>query len=280
MKPRQVVQLLFIASFAVTATVTTGCGSVSAACETLGVCDPPPPPPLVVHVLADPSEGTTVSVTDVSTTLDAALAVIFRRPGSSLHVWVMGNEPAATKEVSPPVVSDIQTSSAPDRVRRQRIDDTVRRLKTQLMDAYAPFFSGKRPRKSPLAESITKIALSDDFREGQRILIVATDGRQVSFVDMECRPPDFTSFSKALHDNDVLQPKVLAGFSIVMTRFELVEVAGNRCPATVSSNRKIEALWRESLAQAGASQALFLAGNPTASVLDSLVSAKQEAASR
>jgi len=122
-----------------------------------------------------------------------------------------------------------------------------------LLAAAAPLLS-KKQRRSPIAESITRIALTGTPTPLPRLLTVITDGLEVSaFADFECGVlPTSKRFIRDLQRNNVLRAGSLKGMAVDFCDVDIAPIDGNRCAVTLRRAGDITNLWSAAIRAAGA----------------------------
>lgn len=249
------------------ALAAAGCDALTnhsrGACVALGACDVPVPCPEAVDILIDRSTGAPDIATRRTQSIRVAAQFIAERPGSLLRVWVLGDDLAHTE-----IVREVSSPTLPKtrRARVQHLDRFVRETVAEFDAALTRASATSPPRRSPIAEGITKITALADGRGLPRRLIVVTDGREVSSVaDFECtrRLPSTSHFRVALARGHLLQAGALQN-----VRVEFAHVAGapivgrRRCEVNAERELHMRALWLDALHAAGARHVRIESGPP------------------
>jgi hypothetical protein len=231
--------------------VLGACGDNSNVAEWLGASDPAPLRPVAIDVLCDPSRGSTCTEATLGEMLAAPLAAAASRPGSIVRVWVQG------ADVEHTVLVSTLTSGKSRRSGRRAVRDYEERWITtgreEVMRGMRPHF-GTHARRSPIAEAVTRVALSAAPRGAERWIVVISDGLEVSaFGEFECgRLPSPTNFVRALQREHVLAAGSLAAIHVRMCHLDLSPVDGGRCPMTLSRAAQVRAIWQSAMKAAGA----------------------------
>lgn len=242
-----------------------GCGksgpghALDDTCVSLGLCEAQTVPPVFVDVLIDASEGSSGNRQTLARTLDAVLRFTADRPGSRQRLWVLGKDVGSTSMVVEQVTPKAPKGS--DRAKKSASERFVGATRDLFIASASQVLDSSPIKRSPLAEAITKIALSDDSGI-PRSLVIITDAREVSEVGtLECaKLPTADAFLKALQKNRVMGSGTLAGIDIYFTFVEFKPVASRSCPITLERDQVVRQLWSAALAAAGAPTVHFSAG--------------------
>lgn len=229
----------------------TNCRNASTFGEALGVIDKPTPPRVAIDILCDPSAGSTCTVATLRRTVAHSLDVAVERPGSTVSVWMQGRD-VATTSMAAEVTSPLRKRLG--RRAKQRAAETWTASAAQTLLAASKPHLGKRYRRSPIAESITRVALAGRPVSMRRVLVIITDTLEVSkFGDWECgRLPKTERLLLNLHRAEVLPERSLTGMSVQFCHVELSPIDANRCPVSLQRAAAIETLWRTAIKAAGA----------------------------
>jgi hypothetical protein len=240
------------------------CNAVSPAadtCEALGVCAERAQPAETIDVLCDRSVGSTCTTEAIQRTVDAALEHATKRPGSRVRVWLMADAAALTAPIVERAIA--RAPSGSERSRRSHVARELAAAREVLLAAGRQALEGKQPRKSPIAESIAKIALADAGGLPRR-LVVITDAREMSpIADFECRRlPSPAAFLATLRGNGLLTANQLDGFDVEFAFVESAPLLHRGCPVTVAREAQIRDLWLAAIRGAGAASARISSGPP------------------
>lgn len=162
----------------------------------------------------------------------------------------------------------LATASVPYPTRRKnmqraawtRFTTTTRSL---FLNAYAALSDTRHRHKSPIAESLTRVAWADGASE--RYCLVLTDAREYSDIggDLECGAlPAATVFTRQLQRHHVLAPQSLRGMSVAFCFVTVGTIDGRRCDSTLERAHKVRELWITALRAAGASRVLYSTAVP------------------
>jgi len=236
--------------------------------ETIGLVTTPDPPAVSVDLLCDRPACNRVTLPQ---TLDPVLGELARRPGSSLREWLQGEDVTATTLVAE-CVSPAK-DEASDTVRAAGTARFLHDARTALQQAVQPAMNAPLNTVSPIAESITKIALTPSTSASdRRVLIILSDARHVvikKHQDWECGTlPEPETFIKGLHAEAILPPASLRGIDVLIAGAAVGPVDGGRCTFTLERASRIERLWIATLRAAGARSIAYLPGAPTRADLD------------
>ena len=237
---------------------------LSQACEALGLCDPPSSPAELVDLLLDVSPGSPASEQTTLDTLRVLLPWVAHRPSSVVGEWVLGESLATTQLVA----SVTSTASARLSASAVKAHEAVfvHEATSTLISAALPSF-GRPMHRSPIAEGLSRLALTTAPSGSQRWIVVITDAREVSTLggrartDFECGPlPSPAEFLRLLHDAGLLLPGSLAGARITFCYVRPDAVAGDRCPVSLRRFSQIIVLWRAALESSGATVEVLSSG--------------------
>jgi len=186
--------------------------------RSVGLADPAPRPTITLDLVCDPSKDGTCTAGALDASLAAALPVIAERPGSELRLWIIGPDLAATRVVA--TVKGTVASSGNAATIKTVSARFVDGARSSCMTAAQPALAEPLKGGSPIAESLTAIAMAN-VQTDLRAILVISDGREVSAIggDFECDDPlpDPPSFAKALQRERVLPPGSLAGTRVFFT---------------------------------------------------------------
>jgi hypothetical protein len=225
----------------------------------LGVEDAPQPPAQEIDILCDASAGSTCTPETLRNTLEAALPSVAARHSSTVRLWMLGREVADTVQAASVTMDAKVRSGKAERASRDRF---VKDGLNMLDAAAAPYFS-QHANRSPIAESISKLALYHTLAGAERIIVVISDAKEFSGLgDLECKVPEPAVFISRLDVNRVLVPGSLAGAKVVFGDVNLSHIDGDRCVSTLAAADQVQRIWETALKHAGASEVLFEAGEP------------------
>jgi hypothetical protein len=256
--------------FAITAApLMSGCDgtlaspSVTIACRTLSLCDEPAKPAELWDIVCDHSFGSSCTPQTAPRTLEPVLRRAAARPGSRVRFWVLEPTAAETTMVGEQTAHSANRGS--DRSRRAQADRFVGAATNYFLAAAGHAFDAPQIRRSPIAESLTRVALADTGGLPRRIVAI-TDGREVSDLgDFECWPlPTEAQFLALLRKRNILGPGTLARSSVDFAFLESTPVPGRSgCPARVERELRVRALWNAALRAAGAESVRIGSGPPS-----------------
>ena len=220
--------------------------------RSVGLTDPAVPQTITLDLPCDPSKDGTCTSDSLDATLAAVLPVIAERPGSELRLWIIGPDLASTRVVAT-VKGTVPYSgnAAAMKAVRARFVEAAR---SSCMTAAQPALAEPVKGGSPIAESITAIALASVHTD-LRAIVVISDAREVSAIggDFECDNPlpSATSFVKALHRERVLPPGSLAGTRVFFTFMTITEIRRKGCAVTLDRLATMRELWTAAIEAAG-----------------------------
>jgi hypothetical protein len=177
----------------------------------------------------------------------------FARPGSHFEIHLLAAHGAAS-----PVLGRLEVPPRIDRSTRALQAEQTRFLaivRTQVCGPALVALRGARPRRTPLAETLTRITLSPTGRLRRRV-VVMSDLREYSDVlDAECRPrPTRAEWLAKLRRRRLLSPGSLAGAAVHFVRTTGGSVTGRDCAWDGSHDLALRDLWRAAVEAAGATE--------------------------
>lgn len=225
----------------------------STVAQALGIVDKPSPPQIVIDILCDPSAGSTCTSSTLRSTIGDGLNVAVTRPGSVVRLWMQGHTIETTAMIAG-VVSPA-TKRSGKRARQHSAEKWISASANTLLKAATPFLL-KRYRRSPIAESITRVALATPPASMRRVIVVVGDGLEVSaFGDFECgRLPSVKRFLRDLHRAQVLPERSLSGIDVEFCEVQISPIDRKRCALTLRRVAGVEELWRNAMTSAGAAK--------------------------
>lgn len=227
----------------------------------LRLIDAPPLPLALVDVLCDPSSGSTCTEAALSATLDDALAyAATAREGSQVRLWLQGER---GEQLSLVRVGEVRRFVGRyESERRKDIRAWIASERRRFLEAARPH-AAARPRRSPVAESITLVALASGLPAGRRDLVVVGDLREMSeLAEMECGDASAETFRRSLDAARVLSRGSLRGIRVHLAFVQGGPVDGGRCESTVARELAIRETWRVTLLDAGAANVDIRYGAP------------------
>jgi hypothetical protein len=217
--------------------------------ERWGLRNEVPLPPRATDVLCDSGRGSTCDVATLTKVLDVELTRMAARPGSVLRVWPMGERVSET--VAAVTVLSPTITKRGRLARSQAIEDFVSEAKAKVLHAVVPYMTAMRNRhRSPIAESITRIAWAAPPVPMERRILVISDGREIGVVDGECGDVSPQQFLVALDQHHALPWGSLRGIDVEFEFVSLGDVDHGRCPATLERASTTRELWRVAMRRA------------------------------
>ena len=228
------------------------------ACEWSSICGSRSLGPETIDLIDDPSVGSSGTTDHFGEVLDQLLRRTAARPGSRLRVWVLARSAESVvnigERVSPKSTARSERSRAKERER------WIKENKESLLAAAQTSLS-ITIRRSPIAETLARVALANSTT-GPRTIIFVSDGREMSdYGSFECRRlPSPSEFAATLRRANVLPPGRLQGVRVVFAFMRLAPVG--RCSTTIDRETRIREIWTSALKTAGASSVAIFTGLP------------------
>jgi hypothetical protein len=196
------------------------------------------------------------------------------RPHSTLELYVMAATIEETVHVGGVVVPEPPTG----RLRAAEV------AKLQFVEAQQAILSraGKDalerspPMRSPLVESLGRLALLHE-PDSSTLLIIISDGLQHSALgSWECMPvlPDTAQFVQSVMEQEVLPAHSLQGAYVIFSYMTLTTIDEGRCALELQRALQVRRLWLAVLHAAGAGSVVFLSGPPHLDRLELLIGAR------
>ena len=212
--------------------------------------DSDPLPQETIDVLCDASDGSTCTEASLKKTLEVVLGRAKERPGSRVRLWNLSSSVAFCEmlyeaESPPESTEQLENDASPS----WSSSELVGFLKVAEKIWLAP-----HPRRSPLAEAISKIALTEGY-DKPRSLIVVTDGREYRLGDFECRIPSKKYWAALLKNHSALLPGSLKNFQVAFTFMSLPPIK-RRCATSLTREAGVRERWTEAFAVGGADFAI------------------------
>lgn len=236
-----------------------GCESVNAqdldeTLVALGLADEVPAAPLTIDVEIDATRGSSGAVrASVSSTLTVVFETVATRPGSHVRVWRL--DPVRAAEL----VSEVEAPSregggaVSEEARAAFVGDALAES-LALLDPLIEASSAAR--RSPIAESVGRMALADGY-DHERHIVLVSDGRERAAVNLECGsllPPE--RFASAMRARGLLTPGSLTGVHVHLAQLRMDPIRGRGCAATFERESAIRAAWTTALEGAGATASI------------------------
>lgn len=233
----------------------TGCDGVQAdslhaGLQSLGAEDPPVPSAQTYKVLCDPSEESPCEHGAATLLVERVTRAAFARPGSRIEVWVQGPTVAETRLVGSILVPTREERGA--RTERAAEERFLASVRTTLCRPLGAALTRPRPRRSPLAASLDKLALAGGHGLPVRMYVLS-DLREVAGLDFECRRlPSDPAFAAYLSESGLLQPGTFNESEVHFIVGDRGPVRRRGCPVTMWRERRLQTLWATALRHAGA----------------------------
>ncbi len=240
---------------------STGCKNTDASAlhrtlTSLGVEDAPVRPPRLFRLVCDRSETAPCEHGLMMQMISGAVHEAYQRPGSRIEVHLVGDVVAETRlvgSVTIPVRED-----RGERAARAAEERFVQSIRPVLCAPLGAALASPRPRRSPIAESLDKVALGPT--QGMPVEVIAvTDLHEVSDLgDFECgRLPSAQDFAARLQRRGVLGPGTYANTRVHLVVGDRGPIPRRDCPVTMGRERTVMQLWRDALHAAGAREITF-----------------------
>ncbi len=238
----------------------SGASTFESLCASAGICDEAPAPPEVIDVVCDASLGSSCDRESVRAVIDAVARFAGTRSGTRIRLWTMGPTVAETHVAAELIAPAL---AARTRTRRAQLDRFASHAQTVLSLALEPTLTRAAVHRSPLAESLTKVALADGYGLPRRIVLVSHAREFSSVRDFACgKLPTESEFARVLHRRGLLEPGSLARVQIVFAFVTSSPVGALRCAVHMDREVRVRELWRAALTRAGASEVRFDSGAP------------------
>jgi hypothetical protein len=198
--------ILLVTALLAAVLLAMSCDGADQTCRSFGICDEPAKPAVFVDIICDRSLGSTCSRESLGRELDRVLAYVVARPGSRVRIWMMGATVEKTVALAEQAIPAIKRGS--ERSRRSQVARILGSVRDVLLSSVATAFEPPSIRRSPLVESITKVAMADASGLTRQIIAI-TDAREVSaLADLECgRVPTDAQFATLLRRLNLLMPE-------------------------------------------------------------------------
>lgn len=248
-------------TIAVAAALLHGCSGADARSflDSIGAERVDPQPPIAVDCLCDRTTGSSCGERELRAQATVLLNEIADRPGSAFRLWLVA-DPAATRPVYELTVPAVASGSV--RQRRRARERFLNEAVDAIVD-HASFDRRLDMRRSPLAESLTRIGGYATSRE--RHVVVISDLRERAAHDFECRRrlPDEQTFTRTLAARGLLLPQSLERVQVHGAFVEARPLPTARCASTPRREAEIARLWTVALRAAGATSISFRPGAAT-----------------
>jgi hypothetical protein len=258
------VAIAFIVSLLSLVCGTSGCGGeggdgLAKATAALRLSAAPVASPEVIDIGCDVSKKSPCIPTTLGLTMDKVLPYAAARPGSHVRLWQIG------RDVSDVVMVAEQLSPLPPKTKKSTKAAREKWVETTakfFLKAAEPMFLRKPVNRSPLFEAISKVALSEVPGISTRVLIVLTDGLEVSgFADWEQGDlVPIAELAKQLHAERVLSPGVLKDTRVFLSYADISRASKSRDRSSITRLTTITDGWRQLLREAGATDVVITNG--------------------
>jgi hypothetical protein len=222
----------------------------------LGVEDAPVLPPRMFRIFCDRSETAPCDHGVMMLAIEGVAHEAYQRPGSHIEVHLMGDTVAETRLVGSVTVP--RQEDRGERAARAAEEHFLRSIRPTLCLPLGAAFASPRPRQSPIAESLDKIALGPTL--GMPVEdVVLSDQHQVSDLgDFECRRlPSAQEFAARLRLRGLLGQGTYSNTSVHFVVGDRGPIPRRDCPVTMGRERAVMQLWTTALHAAGAREVTF-----------------------
>lgn len=225
-----------------------------------GLIDVPPRPTRTVKIVIDPTVQSPASADSLAQVIDSVLPDIAERPTPScVELWSMGATVNDALRVGEACVGEAERNT---KAQRKAQDRFVRLSREHLLGLAQPIFN-TRPRRSPIAETLSRVAASST-ESSEQVLIVITDGREESAIArLECGPlPTPEVFAAALQKEWLMEPESFAGIHVRFCFMGYTDAKRAGCATSVRREKELQNLWRTAFERASARSVHFDAAAP------------------
>lgn len=246
--------------------VLPGCGDskgssvVAHTSRVLGIAPPPERPTRTTKILLDASMESPGSSESLGQVLDGVVPDTATRPAPScIELWVMGATVGEAEKLGETCVGSGVRSKKDRRDAEQRFQTAAR---TYLLGLAKPAFD-RRPRRSPIAETLSRIAMVPT-ESAEQILVAITDGREESGIaTFECGTlPTEKAFHAALHSARALEPASLKGIHVRFAFIGFSDAKRPGCETTLRRELEMQELWKSAFTRASAASIQFDSAAP------------------
>ncbi len=232
----------------------------------LGVEDAPVRPPRLFRLVCDRSETAPCEHGLMMQMISGAVHEAYQRPGSRVEVHLVGDVVAETRLVGSVTIPSREDRG--ERAARAAEDRFVQSVRPILCGPLGAALASPRPRRSPIAESLDKVALGPTH--GMPVEVIAvTDLHEVSDLgDFECgRLPSAQDFAARLRRRGVLAPGTYTNTRVHLVVGDRGPIPRRDCPVTMGRERAVMQLFSSALRAAGARDVTFHTELPDLSTL-------------
>lgn len=222
----------------------------------LGVEDAPVRSPRLFRLVCDRSETAPCEHGLMMQMISEAVHEAYQRPGSRIEVHLVGDVVAETRLVGSVTIPAREDRG--ERAARAAEERFVQSIRPVLCAPLGAALASPRPRRSPIAESLDKVALGPT--QGMPVEVIAvTDLHEVSDLgDFECgRLPSAQDFAARLRRRGVLGPGTYANTRVHLVVGDRGPIPRRDCPVTMGRERTVMQLWQDALRAAGAREITF-----------------------
>lgn len=234
----------------------------------LGVAEAARRPSRTTDIVVDPSLESPASESTITATIDAVLPDMASRPAPScIRLWTTGTTESDARLVADACVGEPGRGVKRNQEAARRYIENAR---PHLIDGVrAVFAMTARPRRSPIAATISRIAHARPVTD-ERAIIVVTDGREESEIaQFECGAlPTPVRFLASLKEARALEPSSLASVDVALVFIGFTDAKRPNCETSLRRELEIQDLWRQAFERAGAKTIRFESGAPRMEVVE------------
>lgn len=234
----------------------------------LGVAEADRRPSRTTDIIIDPSLESPASESTITQTIDAVLPDMASRPTPScIRLWTTGTTESDARLVADACVGEPGRGVKGSQEAARRYIENAR---PHLIDGVRAVFAiAARPRRSPIAATISRIAHARPVTD-ERAIIVVTDGREESEIaQFECGAlPTPVRFLASLKEARALEPSSLAGVDVALVFIGFTDAKRPNCGTSLRRELEIQDLWRQAFERAGAKTIRFESGAPRMDVVE------------
>ena len=250
------VALLFALAF-----VVTGCGgdhhtATNEILTALGIVDPPRPAPEWITFICDGSDQSTCDAGAADEQIQLIARYTIARPGTHFEVQLLG--PSASESIVLGRIDAPESSVRGRSALRAQEERFLAAVRTQVCRPVERELRRTRPRRSEIAEAITRATLVPTNGRLRRIVVMSDLREYSDLLDAECRPlPTRAEWLAKLRRRHLLPAGSLAGARVHFARAFGGPATGRGCSWSVARDLALRELWGTAVQAAGAAEVTF-----------------------
>jgi hypothetical protein len=235
--------------------VFLGCEGLNSAATYVGLRNPEPEASVEIDLICDYG-GSPCTPERLRLVAESAFDQVSLRPGSAVRLWWMANTLGESIAIATYTVPPVRGTSV--RAREAHRASVIRAGTGSFERAAAPLFRDFERRRSPILESLGKVALAS--QHPAREVWLVSNLLEESIFRLECdRLPQDGVFRSRVAE--ILPPGSLRGARVVA--LYSAPDAIDRCPVSVERFRAITSLYESAISQAGGRFVLSPTAIPT-----------------